>query len=103
MKHDIGKDSNIDFLRWLRGRLVNRYKEDPLVVNNLDNIINNKKIVSKTIDVNLVEKICEKFWPGFTPETSEFFGSVDRYGEQEKNEIRHLVTKILGEARRDCS
>lgn len=101
MRRDLGKSSSVDFLLWLRNRLENRYNEERSVIESLNMIIRTKKIVNKAIDVRLVESICEKLWPGFIPETSEFFGSVDRYSEQEKNDIRALVQKILVEARKD--
>lgn len=101
MKHDLGKNSSIDFLKWLRDRLKNKYDEEQTVINNLDSIIYSKKIIDKSIDVSLVEKICEKFWAGFNESTSEYFGAIDKYGENEKNEIRSLVLKILVEARKD--
>lgn len=101
MRRDLGKNSSVDFLLWLRNRLKNRYDEEECVIDSLDMIIRTKKIVNKSIDVRLVESICEKLWPGFVPETSEFFGSVDKYSEQEKNDIRALVQRILIEARRD--
>ena len=101
MRRDLGKNSSVDFLLWLKNRLENRYCEERSVINNLDTIIRTKKIVNKSIDVGLVESICEKLWPGFIPETSEFFGSVDKYSEEENNDIRVLVKKILVEARKD--
>jgi len=76
-----------------------------MVIDSLENIIYNKKIIDKSIDVSLVERICEKLWKGFSERTSEYFGSVDKYGEKEKDKIRSLVLRILVEARKDgaCS
>lgn len=101
MRRDLGKSKSIDFLKWLSERLKNKYDEEQMVIDSLESIIYTKKIIDKSIDVSLVERICEKIWEGFNEETSVYFGSVDKYGKKEKDEIRSLVLRILVEARKD--
>lgn len=100
MRSDISKNDSVEFLFWLKNRLKNKYNEDHLIINTLNNIINTKKIVDKTIDVSVVEHICCSLWPNFNNANSDYFCGVDEMNSKEKDEIRLLVTKILAEARK---
>jgi hypothetical protein len=92
-------DNDKKFLEWLKNRLVNKYQEDHLIVNTLDNIIKTKAIVSETIDIGIVERICNKVWPNFDGSNSGDIIGITEYSESERNEIRKCVTGILLEFR----
>lgn len=100
MKRDVYKNKDVEFLNWLKNRLKNKYDEDDLVIDNLDRIINTKKIVNKAIDVSVVEHICCSLWPNFNNASSDYFCGIDEMNSKEKDDIRLLVTKILAEARK---
>lgn len=96
----MNNDNDKKFLEWLKNRLVNKYHEDQLIVNTLDNIIKTKAIVSEAIDVGIVEKICNKVWPNFDGTNSGDIIGISEYTENEKDQIRKCVTGILLEFRK---
>lgn len=96
----MNNDNDKKFLELLKNRLVNKYHEDQLIVNTLDNIIKTKAIVSEAIDVGIVEKICNKVWPNFDGTNSGDIIGISEYTENEKDQIRKCVTGILLEFRK---
>lgn len=91
-------DNDRNFLEWLKNRLVNKYREDKLIVDTLDSIIKTKTIISqqdKIINRDIVEKICNKMWPNFDGTNSGDVIAIEDYSEDEKEKIRKYVTGIL--------
>jgi hypothetical protein len=101
MNHKIGLTQDKDFLVWLRNRLNNKYNEDQLVLDSLNNIIRYKQIVSSKIDLGVVNKICNKFWPNFDGNNTSDIVGLQEYSEKEKTEIRNMVMNILIEGRKE--
>lgn len=93
-------DNDKKFLEWLKNRLINKYHEDDLIVNTLDNIIKTKLMVSESIDLETVEKICNKIWPNFDGTNSGDIIGITEYTEPEKEQIKKCVTGIILEYRK---
>lgn len=98
MSEKLGKDK--EFLVWLKNRLDNKYNEDRLVINALDHIITTKTLVSEMIDIETIDKICNKVWPNFDGTNSGDIIGISEYSESEKEEIRKCVTGIILEYRK---
>lgn len=89
--------SDKQYLVWLKQRLKHKYKEDDIVLFKLEDIIRNKKIINSTVDLSMIDKVCNKFWPNFDgTNTSDIIG-ITEYSEEEKNDIRKYVMGILTE------
>lgn len=90
-------NSDKQYLIWLKQRLKYKHHEDDIILSNLDNIINHKQIISSTVDLSMIDKVCNKFWPNFDgTNTSDIIG-ITEYSEEEKNDIRKYVMGILSE------
>lgn len=95
-------DNDKEFLKWLRNRLINKYREDESIVTALNDIITTKVILSsenKIINQAIVEKICNKFWPNFDGTNSGDVIGISDYSESEREQIRKCVRGILLEFR----
>jgi hypothetical protein len=84
---------NKEFLGWLSKRLSNKYKEEKIIIDNIDAIKNNFFIIPKKISLNFVDKICKKHFPDFDfDKCPEFHGGFD---EDERRKIRNIVLETL--------
>lgn len=93
-------DKDKQFLEWLKNRLINKYNEDQLITDTLENIIKTKAIVSQNIDIEVVERICNKIWPNFDGTNTGNIIGISEYSEPERDQIRKCVTGILLEFRK---
>lgn len=100
MKNDVLTNSSKNYLSWIRNRLKFKYKESDDNLASLNDIIKNKKIIDSSIDSKKVDAICNKLWPNFDGSNSGSLVAINEYSEQEKQDIRKLVTNILIEARK---
>lgn len=79
-------------LLWIRNRLKNKFHDDQLVINELDNIINNYLLVKKVIPINNIEQICKKYYADWDLEKSELSFGMD---ESDKVNVRTFVINLL--------
>lgn len=92
-KTDMNNQQYKEFLVWLVNRLKIKFNEDDQVIATLQDIISNKKIIDERINVNLIDNICNKYYPGF-----EFENTDDLkigYTNQEKKEIYTLISSVM--------
>jgi hypothetical protein len=81
------------FLEWLTNRLIYKHHEDDAeTIENITNIVQNKYIIDKNIDLLVVEKICRKYHADWDFEESELnFGHSD----ESRNGIRSYTQNII--------
>lgn len=82
-----------EFLTWLSSRLRFRFKEDDVIVGDLDNILLNYKLIPKKISIDLIDNICKKHYPDFELEKVPDLNMG--YTEQERMQIRNFVIDII--------
>lgn len=101
MNDNLVLNSDKQYLIWLKQRLKFKYKEDDNILSKLEDIIRNKKIVNSKIDISVIDKVCNKFWPNFDgTNTSDIIG-ISEYTEKEKDDIRKYVMLILNELNKE--
>lgn len=82
-----------EFLVWLINRLRIKFNEDEQVIATLQDIIDNKKIIDERINVNLIDRICNKYYPGFDFENTDDLKIG--YTNHEKKEIYSLISSVI--------
>lgn len=82
-----------EFLVWLINRLRNKYQEDQEVIDQIQHIIDHKKIIDERISVKFINGLCNKYYPGFDFERSEDL-SIG-YADHEKKEIYSLLSSVI--------
>lgn len=82
-----------EFLVWLSSRLQLKYNEDPTVIEKIQYIIQNKKLIDDHIDIKFINGLCNKHYPGFDFDRSEDLKIG--YVNSEKKEIYSLVSSIV--------
>lgn len=86
------KISDIKFLEWITNRLNYKYSENTEILDVLKSITSEKITMPKDLDNDMVEKCCRKHFFDFDMEKSEDFRVG--YTEDERNDIRKLITDI---------
>ena len=97
LKLDIGGFMNDiqcrEFLNWLLSRLKLKYNENDEVLNKLNYIIQNKKLIDYSVSVKFINHLCNKHYPGFDFEKTE---TMDiGYTNHERKEIYNLVSSVI--------
>jgi hypothetical protein len=82
-----------EFLVWLTNRLKLKHGESQEVLDKINYVISNKKIIDERISVNFINGLCNKYYPGFSFEKSEDLSLG--YTNHEKKEIYSLVSSII--------
>lgn len=82
-----------EFLVWLVNRLKLKFNEDEQVIATLQDIIDHKKIIDERINVNLIDSICNKYYPGFHFERTDDLKIG--YTNEEKKEIYSLISSVM--------
>jgi len=82
-----------EFLVWLINRLDIKYKEDKKIIDKVQYIIENKKIIDERVSISFINGLCNKYYPGYDFERSEDLHIG--YADQEKKEIYSLVSSIV--------
>lgn len=93
--------SGNEYLRWIRNRIANTYKEkDPEILSKLDKIIYNYKLVPVTLPESTINKVCSRYWDTFCLDNNQWI-LEDIFGEQtvddQKDNIRSFVMGMLSD------
>lgn len=94
--NDIIQENNTNnFLTLLCSRLKYKYSEDNIILYKLEQIRDNYLLLPKKIEVDMLDKICKKFYFDFDMEKSEDMKLG--YTEDERSRIRVMMLNIIKE------
>lgn len=86
------------FLHWLTNRLKFKYKEDDSVLIQINNLLDNYQIFPKKISLEIIDKICKKYYPDFEMEKVPEMNIG--YTTSERVQIRNFVIGIIQEVQK---
>jgi hypothetical protein len=86
----------LEFLVWLKNRLVHKYHEtDNDIIDKLDHIIDTKWSFNKSITVEQLENICRKRFIDFDMEKDESDSINIGYTKKQKEDLKQNVFDII--------
>lgn len=86
---------DINFLDWLYQRLKFKYREDESILEQINCISKEYKLLPKKIPVDLINKICKKHYPDFDIEKTPDLNIG--YTNTERLQIQNLVLDIISD------
>lgn len=83
----------MNFLHWLYLRLKFKYKEEADILSQYEKILNDTRLIKKSIPINFIDKICKEHFIDFDMEKVPDLNMG--FTEDERSKIRNFAIDLL--------
>jgi len=83
----------MNFLHWLYLRLKFKYKEEADILSQYEKILNDTRLIKKSIPINFIDKICKEHFIDFDMEKVPDLNMG--FTEEERSKIRNFAIDLL--------
>lgn len=83
----------MNFLHWLYLRLKFKYKEEQYILSQYEKILNDTRLIKKSIPINFIDKICKEHFIDFDIEKIPDLNMG--FTEEERSKLRNFAIDLL--------